>query len=125
MAVIRDSLSPVDDSFDLLDKLYLHYPLYALTDNVKELVHYLKSKYQFWSKFSGAIVSAEVGYLKPSPEIYQCLISEYYLVPAETLFIDDHMPNVEGARLTGMHAIQFKNAKQCSEELKQLGILAD
>lgn len=120
---IKNSLLPVDNSLDLLSKLYeSDYALYALTDNVREIMSYLKGKYTFWDKFKGIVVSAEVGYLKPAPEIYSHLLSTYDINPVEAVFIDDHLPNVDGARLVGMQGIQFINANQCIDELSQLGV---
>jgi len=122
MQEIKESLLPVDNNFILLTNLYSQYTLYALTDNVREIMSYLKKKYDFWSKFKGIIVSAEVGYLKPDPAIYQELINQYEIDPAESVFIDDHLPNVQGAKSMNMHAIQFANVEQCIHELKKIGV---
>src|SRR3989344_6817955 len=122
MQEIKESLLPVDNNFILLTNLYSQYTLYALTDNVREIMSYLKKKYDFCSKFKGIIVSAEVGYLKPDPAIYQELINQYEIDPAESVFIDDHLPNVQGAKSLNMHAIQFANVEQCIHELKKIGV---
>ncbi|WP_059017768.1 HAD family hydrolase [Vibrio coralliirubri] len=98
------------------------YGVYALTDNVVEIVEYLKNTYQFWALFDGAAVSAELGMLKPQPEIYQALLSDYGLKASETVFLDDMPYNVEGARTVGMAAIQFTNAVQCENSLQALGV---
>ncbi|MEZ8086586.1 HAD family hydrolase [Vibrio sp. 1S139] len=98
------------------------YGVYALTDNVVEIVEYLKNTYQFWALFDGAAVSAELGLLKPQPEIYQVLLSNYGLKASETVFIDDMPYNVEGARSVGMAAIQFTDAVQCENSLQALGV---
>ncbi|MEZ8759225.1 HAD family hydrolase [Vibrio splendidus] len=98
------------------------YGVYALTDNVVEIVEYLKNTYQFWALFDGAAVSAELGLLKPQPEIYQVLLSNYGLKASETVFLDDMPYNVEGARSVGMAAIQFTDAVQCENSLQALGV---
>lgn len=98
------------------------YGVYALTDNVIEIVEYLKDTYTFWDLFDGAIVSAEVGLLKPQPEIYHSLLLQHDILAHETVFIDDMAYNVEGAESVGMSAIQFKNAAQCEHDLKALGL---
>ncbi len=96
--------------------------VYALTDNVVEIVEYLKNTYQFWTLFDGAAVSAELGLLKPQPEIYQALLSNYGLKASETVFLDDMPYNVEGAKAVGMAAIQFTDAVQCEISLQALGV---
>lgn len=98
------------------------YRVFALTDNVHEIVSYLKETYAFWNLFEGAAVSAELGLLKPQPEIYQSLLTQYALKASETVFIDDMPYNVEGAETVGMAAIQFENAGQCEADLKSLGL---
>ena len=121
MQMIKESMLPMDGSFDLLLNLsQSQYSLYALTDSVHEIMAYLKLKYDFWNLFKGVICSADVGYLKPMPEIYMKLIQDYAINPAESVFIDDHPPNVEGARSIGMHSIQFISAKQCLDELNKI-----
>ncbi|MDW1500809.1 HAD family phosphatase [Vibrio sp. YT-19(2023)] len=98
------------------------YGVYALTDNINEIVEHLRTTYEFWPLFDGAIISSEVQLLKPQAEIYQTLLSKYQLNPEETVFLDDMPYNVEGARAVGMAAIQFENARQCELELKAMGV---
>lgn len=73
------------------------YGVYALTDNINEIVEHLRTTYEFWPLFDGAIISSEVQLLKPQAEIYQTLLSKYQLNPEETVFLDDMPYNVEGA----------------------------
>lgn len=122
MEEIKNSLLPLDRDFELISKLHLKYDLYALTDNVREIMIYLQTKYNFWGKFKGIVVSAEIGHLKPAAEIYNYLLNEYQLNADETLFIDDHLPNVEGAKKVGLHAVQFINTDQCIQEMRKLKI---
>lgn len=110
-------------SVDLLKRIKAAgYGVYALTDNVVEIVEYLKSTYQFWPLFDGTTVSAELGLLKPQPEIYQSLLETHQLVASQTVFLDDMPYNVDGARAVGMAAIQFEDAQQCETALKQIGL---
>lgn len=120
---VKESLRPVEGSLELLDELYgQKYPLYSITDNVHEIMHYLKVRYDFFHKFSGIVVSAEIGVLKPSPLIYKRLLDSHHLVPEETVFIDDIAKNVQGAIDVGLHGIHFIDAAQCRSELRRLGI---
>lgn len=110
-------------SVELLKKIKsAGYRVYALTDNVNEIVEHLRATYEFWPLFDGAIISSEVQLLKPQAEIYQALLSTYQLQAEETVFLDDMPYNVEGARAVGMAAIQFENAQQCESELKAMGL---
>jgi HAD superfamily hydrolase (TIGR01509 family) len=77
----------------------------------------LQSRYAHWDRFRGIVVSGEVGLVKPDPEIFHHLAQRYGLVPAETVFIDDHLPNIESARRLGFQTIHFADAAQCRREL--------
>lgn len=121
MQAVKESLLPVDHSLELLNNLYQSgYSLFSLTDNVHEIMAYLKLKYNFWDLFKGVVVSAEVGYLKPMKQIYQKLIDLYDLDPQQSVFIDDLQVNVEGAKALGMQGIQFLSARQCLIELNKI-----
>jgi putative hydrolase of the HAD superfamily len=124
MQAVKDYMLPLPGSFELLKDLYqAGIPLYALTDSTQEIVKYLQQKYDFWRKFKGIVVSAEIGYMKPSPYIYQYLLNTYQLNPTETVFIDDYLPNIEGAKQVDLQAIQFENAKKCVADLQELNLL--
>jgi putative hydrolase of the HAD superfamily len=55
--------------------------------------------------------------VKPEPGIFHHIAERYALVPAETVFIDDHLPNIESARRLGFQTIHFADAAQCRREL--------
>lgn len=57
--------------------------------------------------FDGTLVSADVGLIKPQPEIYRLLFDTFGLNPAECCFIDDLPMNVEGAHYVGMPGVVF------------------
>lgn len=123
MQSIKESLNPVEGSFELLNRLYqANVKLYALTDNVKEIMVYLRERYSFWDYFLGVVVSAEVKVLKPAKEIYLHLLNTYELNPNESVFIDDLPRNIEGARSVGMQGIVFDDAISCEQELRKLGV---
>jgi 2-haloacid dehalogenase len=67
-------------------------------------------------------VSGECRLLKPDPEIYRRHTAGFGLEPAATLFFDDSMKNVEGARAVGWNAELFTSAEQLREDLRRHGI---
>jgi putative hydrolase of the HAD superfamily len=48
------------------------------------------------------------------------LLRRYELTPGDTVFIDDHEPNVQAAQALGMHTVRFRDASQCEKELDGL-----
>lgn len=121
MSKMFDSLTPINESIALLKKLNtLGIPLYSITDNIREIINYEKSKYDFFNCFIDVITSYEVRALKPNPIIYEHLLEKHKLIANECLFIDDVLENVEGAIKVGMQAIQFTDAKSCEAYLLEI-----
>jgi len=44
--------------------------------------------------------------------------------PGEAVLIDDNLPNVEGARAFGMHAVHHRSAGETVAALRRLGLPA-
>lgn len=120
---ITDTQELIPGTIDLIETLAGEgYRLFALTDNVHEIIRYLRQRYHFWSHFEGVVNSADIGCLKPDPLIYRHLLNTYKLVPGETLFLDDMPGNVEGARGQGMSACRFTTADQARLDMRDLGL---
>ena len=118
-----DHQEPVDGTEAIARRLQAAgYRLFALTDNVREIVAHLKTRFQFWDLFEGAVVSAEIGMLKPHEGIFRHLIDSFGLAPAETVFFDDVQANVDGARRVGLQARLFTTSAQCEQDLRTLGL---
>lgn len=64
--------------------------------------------------------SCRMGLLKPSPEIYQKMLSEGQMKPEETLFVDDGIANVEAAQALGIHSILVKNTEDWHDALQDM-----
>lgn len=52
--------------------------------------------------FSHLIVSADVGFQKPNPAIYECALAKIGLAPADCLFVDDNAENLRAAERLGI-----------------------
>ncbi|WP_068716889.1 HAD family hydrolase [Vibrio tritonius] len=120
---VRQTQILIYGSVDLVKRVKkAGYRVFALTDNVHEIVAHLKSTYTFWELFEGTVVSADVCILKPQAEIYQHLLNQFEIKAEETIFLDDMPHNVKGAQDVGITAIEFKNAAQGEQALKALGL---
>jgi|SRR5579884_250544 len=119
MDLVRETLIPIPSSFELLEELSKGgMNLYCVSNMQVKVFAYLQKRYDFWSKFKGLVISAQVRMIKPDAEIFNHLFSRYRLAPAESLFIDDHPPNVESARRLKMQAILFQGADDCRRQLQ-------
>jgi len=102
---VMDHQEPIDGTQEIVRRLkQAGYRVFGLTDNVHEIVAHLKSRYQFWELFEGAVVSAEVGMIKPHEAVFHHAIKTYGLAASQTVFLDDVQANVDGARSVGMEA---------------------
>lgn len=63
--------------------------------------------YPEFSLFDGAVLSFEVGAIKPHPPIYQHAVDVHDLIPAATLYIDDLPENIATGREFGFHCHQY------------------
>jgi HAD superfamily hydrolase (TIGR01509 family) len=71
------------------------------------------------------IASFHVGHRKPETQIFQATAQLIGHAPADLLFIDDLVANVEGARAAGYHAeICERSSTQLRDILVQYGVLA-
>lgn len=120
---IKDSQDLRDDTIALMHVLKRQdFRLFALTDNVHEIVRYLQERYTFWDLFEHATVSAEIGALKPSPEIFNHLLTTNQLIPEQTVFFDGVPRNVDGAKAIGIKAFVFTDARQAIADLASVGV---
>ena len=70
--------------------------------------------------FDTIVASGDEGFVKPQPEIYQIAATRLGVEPSECVMIDDIIEFCDGARATGMQAIQFISTGQCIEDLNAL-----
>ena len=99
------------------------YPLYGLSNWSAETFPYAQEKFDFFHLLDDMVISGEVGFIKPEPEIYQLLLDKIKRPAQECLFIDDSLPNIEQANTMGFVTILFQSPEQLKEQLKRFGLL--
>ncbi len=102
------------ERIEWLNDIKNRYNIY-LFSNTNE-IHYDQFIVDFENAFPGkdfnghfikAYYSQTLGLRKPYVESYQQILTEQQLDPAETLFIDDTIKNIEGAKLAGLQTIHL------------------
>ena len=73
---------------------------------------------KFDDAFDGLTISAEVGVMKPQPEIFQLALEQARVQASEAVFVDDMPANVEAANALGMRGILFRDPHKTLIELK-------
>jgi HAD superfamily hydrolase (TIGR01509 family) len=67
----------------------------------------------FWEEIPGhelfedVLISADVGLVKPQPEIFRLACERFGISAGESVFIDDTPANAEAAYYVGMRAVVF------------------
>lgn len=67
--------------------------------------------------FDTIIISEEVGYQKPSPEIFEVLFNKFEVKNEKLIFIDDTEKSLEKSKEIGFVPILFRSNEKLKEEL--------
>jgi putative hydrolase of the HAD superfamily len=109
---------------ELLDFIKSLRPKYkvALMSNIasrERIAERLKS-HSLDEWFDEVVVSGEVGFVKPEPEIYEITLSKLGVKAGETVFTDDIEYFCAVGEELGLHAVQFENTKQFIHDFRML-----
>ncbi|GII57166.1 haloacid dehalogenase [Planotetraspora thailandica] len=72
----------------------------------------------FLARLRPRLYSARMGLVKPDETIYLRAAENMGADPADVVFVDDRLENIEGAERAGMTGIHFRNASQLRDDLK-------
>lgn len=72
-----------------------------------EVMGRVRAERDFSRTFDVAVVSWEVGCLKPDPAIYRLTLERLGVAAGEALFVDDRAENVAAAEAVGLRGLQF------------------
>lgn len=102
------------DRLDWLNSIRHKYKVFLLSNT--NIIHHKAftkiyqqqtGKTNFDDYFLKAYYSHNIGLRKPHLEAYQYVLNEQDLQAAESLFIDDTLPNIEGAQKAGLQTIHL------------------
>lgn len=103
-----------------IKKLKEKYKIALLSNNNKEYCEEYLFKPGLDKLFDILVISYQVGYRKPSPEIYQILIKKLDFREEEVLFIDDDPTKLPSAEKQGMKTLVYKDVETDNILLKLL-----
>lgn len=70
--------------------------------------------------FDAVVVSAEVGMVKPDPDIYAYAAEQLRVAPSECAFVDDKAVFLEPARELGMSTVHYRDFEQFKTDLAEI-----
>ena len=95
----------------------------AILSNMGDVIcaHILK-EHAWIQRFDVLLWSFELDLVKPDPAIYRILLERLAIPPAEVLFIDDKIANIEAARALGIQALLYTSVEQLRADLIAAGL---
>jgi 2-haloacid dehalogenase len=99
-------------------------PLFAITNFSGDFwPPFARKEDAFFRRFRDIVVSGFEKLAKPDPALYFRALDRFGLNPAEALFVDDRVINVEGALAVGMKAHLFTGADDLRRRLEAEGLI--
>lgn len=114
---------------EFLQELSKKYRLFLLSNTDSIHINTFETKsgvsfYQdFYNCFEKVYFSFDMGLRKPDPKIYQYLIDQHNLIPANTLFVDDKKENTDSAAALGIKVWNLQVEKEDVVDLYKKNIL--
>lgn len=128
LQISRDKKRLLEDVFnekayideDLLKQIVQmskEYKIGLLSNYSNDLRPRIENEWAIGSAFDEIIISCEVGVVKPDPAIFNLMLDRLSVKADESVFIDDRIKNIDGAKKMGFHTIFFTSREQALEEL--------
>ena len=112
---------PFHGVIDLLPALSERYALYGFSNTNDTHTAFWRERFaDELAAFETIFVSSEIGLRKPDAPAFEYVCREMQSTPAQTIFLDDTLENVHGARQHGLDARHVKNEAAVVEELSAL-----
>ncbi len=108
----------------LVRALRPRYQTAIISNAMDDLLHTLTVAYPMADAFDLIVGSAYERVMKPAPEIFLRTLARLNCQPAEAIFIDDFIHNVDGARAVGMAAIHYTPDLDVAAALAAHGVAA-
>jgi len=111
-----------DELVDLLRYLRLNYQTALLSNFMDELQEVITVRHPMADAFDLVVGSAYEKVMKPDARIYELTLARLGRQPAEAVFIDDMLHNIEGARQVGLATIHYQAGMDVTAALTALGL---
>ena len=116
---VPDELAPMPETVALMRRLReAGHRLYYLSNMPAPYAQHLLRTHDFMAWFDDGVFSSTIKMGKPDPAIFKLALQQFDITAGETVFIDDHAPNVDAARVLGITAFVFSDADVLERDLK-------
>ena len=116
-------LQPLPDTVALMDDLQAAgHRLFFLSNMPAPYAAHLSRTHDFLRGFEDGLFSCDVRMIKPDPAIFRLALERFDVSARQTLFIDDHLGNIEAANRLGLPALLFTDAAGLERDLVSRGV---
>jgi putative hydrolase of the HAD superfamily len=120
---VPNELQPMPDTVALLHRLHdAGAPLYFLSNMPAPYADHLEAQHDFVGLFRDGVFSSRVNTIKPERAIFDLAAQRFGIAPADILFFDDHLPNVQAAQAAGWQAVHFTGIDAAEAALRERGL---
>ena len=98
------------------------YRLLGLSNWSEKVYPVMKEYPDIFSLLDDMVISCEVKYIKPEPEIYHCALKKFGIEASESVFIDDKAVNIAGSKAVGIDGVVFTDTESLKAELAKRGV---
>jgi putative hydrolase of the HAD superfamily len=121
---IPPHLEPKADTLALMQRLKAHgHRLCILSNMPAAYADHLEAAHECFAWCDVRVFSARVGHIKPEAAMFDHAERACALDLAHSVFIDDHLGNIEAAQRLGWQALHFTDAADCETALSAQGWL--
>jgi len=123
MDAVPEALAPNPATVALLRRLRIAgHRLFFLSNMPAPYAAHLSRTHDFLRGFEDGLFSCDVRMIKPDPAIFRLALERFDVSARQTLFIDDHLGNIEAANRLGLPALLFTDAAGLERDLVSRGV---
>lgn len=125
IAAWRSIFTPIPETWKLAEKWANQGHRLILFSNINAIHHpWIFEAYSVFQHFHGAVMSYQIGCMKPLAGFYETAIAQYDLIPEETFYIDDLPANIAAGEHYGFHCHMYDHQQHAAllEKAYQLGL---
>jgi epoxide hydrolase-like predicted phosphatase len=111
---------PNAELLEYIQRLHGKYKTAILSNANKGVIERRIGSRWLTEDFDELIVSAEIGIVKPDPEIYKHAAEKLGVEPMECVFVDDKAVFLEPAEALGMKTVLYENFDQARADLETI-----
>jgi len=107
---------------NFLRSIKSQYSLVMLSNINKVHFEFLRKRMGIFKDFAELVLSYEVGFRKPPPEIYHEALKRIKVIPSRAFYIDDRKDLIEAASRLGIKGIVFDGEDAFERIVKELSV---